>query len=389
MQTITWHISIKKIFEDNRINFVKQYWDKTRDICFESVQKILLCWDPASWFASFKCDDCWSLKQVPFSCKSRFCNSCWTPASDQRITRLVSRRPQHLHYFHLAFTIPSELRPFFRSNRSALSLLPKVASQAIFYFFKEKYNILPWILSVIHTFWAKLNRNPHVHLIITAWWFDPDDYYLPANFIPYRWILTSRKYYLLKHIKQRVYTNKPSTWKKRISLCNKLYKQKNSNDKAKSRYIYFSKKATSFTMVLTYVGRYLKRPTISQSRILSYDWEQVRFQYKDKYDWLSKVSTVPVLEFIWILIQHIPNKYFHMIYYHWIFANRCKNLYLWLLNTYFNNSSKTPEATIHSSYADRCYAYTWKDPRVCSCWWKYFLFAIIIPGYPPKYFDSS
>gem|GEM_PF-4604921 len=50
-----------------------------------------------------------------------------------------------------------------------------------------------------------------------------------------------------------------------------LFKQKDDSDKLKSWYIYFSKKATSFTVVLTYIGRYLKRPTISQSRILEYD----------------------------------------------------------------------------------------------------------------------
>jgi hypothetical protein len=388
MQTITWSISIKSIFKDNRTSFVDLYGDKTRSVCHDSVDKILSCRDLEHWFASFKCEDCNCIKQVAFSCKNRFCNSCWTPASDLRLANLVSRRPDDLHYFHLAFTIPKELRWFFRTHRRALSLLPKVATQAIMYFFKKKYKIKPWVLCVIHTFWAQLNRNPHVHLIVTAWWFCDEYYYKYVTFIPYEWVLASWKYYLLKEIKLRVYTHVKSRKLHRIKLCNILYQQKNDSDKLKSWYIYFSKKATSFTIVLTYIGRYLKRPTISQSRILEYDWSNVTYQYTDKYDNVDKTNTVSALKFIWLLIQHIPNKHFHMISYHGIFANRCKKLYLYLLRTYFYTGCMTAGPAIYTNYADRRYAYTWIDPRVCPCWGRYYLYSIIIPGYPPKYFDS-
>ena len=83
-----------------------------------------------------------------------------------------------------------------------------------------------------------------------------------------------------------------------IRLCNVLYSQKDDNDECKSWYIYFSDKATSFRRVLTYIGRYLKRPTISESRILKYDGGSVTFQYKDKYDNENKVLSVDAYEFI-------------------------------------------------------------------------------------------
>jgi len=201
MQITTWRISIKLIFEHNRYTFLSFYGDQTRDISKESVKKILWCRDSENWFASHKCDDCGDVKRVAFSCKCRFCNSCGTPQSDLRISRLIEWRPAHLHYFHLAFTIPEELRCFFKTHRRALVLLREVAVQAITYFYMKKYGAKPWVLAVIHTFWAKLNWNPHIHLIITAWWFKEDGVYKYIDFIPYLWVLASWKYYLLKRIK--------------------------------------------------------------------------------------------------------------------------------------------------------------------------------------------
>jgi hypothetical protein len=57
--------------------------------------------------------------------------------------RLLSWRPPHLQYYHLAFTIPEELRAFFKRHRITLQILPQVASQAICYFFKTKHKSKP------------------------------------------------------------------------------------------------------------------------------------------------------------------------------------------------------------------------------------------------------
>jgi len=139
--------------------------------------------------------------------------------------------------------------------------------------------------------------------------------------------------------------------------------------------------------VLSYIGRYLKRPIIAQSRILDYDGHNVTYSYKDKYDGEIKTITVSAIDFIWYIIQHIPNKFFKMIYYSWIFVNRSKNKYLKIINTYYNNQQKTPR--IAKNFRERIFIFTWKDPLKCSCWWYFHRYQIIIQWYKPKYFDSS
>jgi hypothetical protein len=59
------------------------------------------------------------------------------------MNHLLSRRPPHLHYYHLVFTIPEELRDFFKRHRKALKILPQVASQAIMYFFDTEHKSIP------------------------------------------------------------------------------------------------------------------------------------------------------------------------------------------------------------------------------------------------------
>ena len=213
---------------------------ETRDVCFESVNKVLACRDPRQWFATYQCDNCSHNNHIPFSCKSRFCNSCSVPQSDLWFNRLVSRWPDGVQHHHLAFTIPEELRNFFKRHRKALKILPQVASQAIQYHYWLQW-CKAWILAVIHTFGAKLNWNPHTHLIIIDWWFTNNYHYKKVPFIPYKLILTSWKKYLIKHLKEWSYKNLRNPQAK-IDLLNFLFSQKNDENNEKSRYIYFSEK---------------------------------------------------------------------------------------------------------------------------------------------------
>lgn len=255
-------------------------------------------------------------------------------------------------------------------------------------FFVKKYKCKPGIVSVIHTFWAKLNRNTHVHVILTAWWITPYGTFKNVGYIPFLWILASWKWYLLKALVDRVKEN--LSWEQQhneLLLLKHISNLKNYNNEDKSWYIYFSKKADSFQKVLSYIGRYLKRPVISQSRIKYYDWKNITFEYVDKYDQQTKEITTTGIEFIGLLLQHIPNKHFKMIYYSWVFASRVKkrNLKIIRAHTWKQECS----IKIAKSYRKRLYNLTWVD--ICKCWcgWIYYKSSITIPWYKTKYFDSS
>ncbi len=387
MEIITWHISIQSILESNRFSFKSTFSQHIREDSIKNVEKVLKCRTSQLGFITHKCNNCWELKHIYFSCKSRFCNSCGKRASDLWMNNLIERWPRGLHYYHLAFTIPEELRPFFKRHRHLLQLLPKVAYDSIQYCFR-KHKCKPWVLAVIHTFWAQLNRNPHVHCIVSSWWVTEYGYYKQIrDFIPYLLILSSRKTWLLKAMREWCFSFlSGERLQKEITLLGMLYQQKDSDDKEKSRYIYFSKRAESFQRVSSYIGRYLKRPVISQSRILDHHKWEVMYSYKDKYDNVSKNNIVSTDQFIGLLIQHIPSKGFPMIYYYGIFANRCKWKYLPIIEQYFHyeESIKTHPKLL----ADRMYKLIGIDILACDCWWRFCRWKRTIPWYKPHYYHD-
>jgi hypothetical protein len=388
MEITTWLISIKSIFENNRNIFKIQNENQIRKSTIDNVEKILKCWSMEAWFTSYRCNECWEVKHIPFTCKSRFCNSCSQPQSDIRMGKLVSRRPSWLLYKHIVFTIPEELRSFFKRHRSSLNILPYTASNAIMYFLKDQ-KVTPWILAVIHTFWAKLNRNPHTHLIVTEWAMHRKWYFKRNIFLTYKGIRESRTKFLVKNLKDRTYKNVP--WDKcfqEIRFLNDFYDYHSKISKEKTtRHVHFPPKPCSFIEIVGYVGRYVKRPVIAQSRILKYENDNVTFNYTDKRDKIVKDITCTAIEFMEFLLQHLPNRNFRMIYYYWIFSNRCKNKYLKIINIYYNNEQKMPR--IARNFRERMFMFTGKDFLKCGCWWCFHKYQTIISWYKPKYFDSS
>ena len=305
------------------------------------------------------------------------------------MTKIQSWWPQHLLYHHVTFTIPKELRVFFKRHRSALKILPSTAAWSIRYFVQKQQNIHLWILWVIHTFWSQLNRNPHTHLLVSHWWFRNDKSFQKKVFLPYKAIATSRTKLLIKFLKQRCRDNLAwDTLRSELRHLNEFYNYHSKITWKKSnRHVDFGWKPRKFKQIIWYLWRYLKRPAISQSRILSYKDNLITYKYIDKRDQKTKIITCSTLDFMWRLLQHLPNKHFHMVYYYGIFANRCKSWYLKILRTFFwNKETKLP--TIAQSFSERIYFFTWKNPLLCECWWIFCKYKITLPWYPTKYFDS-
>jgi hypothetical protein len=389
MEIITWNISIKSILESKRKMFLELHLGKIRKSTLKNIDKVLDCGtNLGAW--SYKCDRCWETKHVLFTCKSRFCNSCSKPQSDLRINKIFSRLPQWIRYNHLVFTIPFELRDFFKRHRKALYILPKTASDAICFFMKKQKKCIPWIIAVIHTFWARLNRNPHVHLLVTHWAFSlKHNTFLRDRYISYKAIRKSRTSMLVKNLKDRCYQN---GYYREISFLNTFYDYHSQKSWEKtSWYVYFSKLPTWFEHIIGYIGRYIKRPVIAQSRIINYEWDDITFCYIDKTEknfWeRMKYITCTDIEFLENLVQHIPNENFHMIYYYGIFANRVKHKYLPIINTLYPPHRSFFQT--QKNYRSRLRYRIDNDPFKCDCWWCFHKYARFIPWYPPWYIDTS
>jgi len=386
MEKITSNkISLKTIIINHFAYLVKWFIlqhpnRKIRDCVFDNICKILACNTWNMWFATFTCNKCWESHKQPFTCKSRFCVCCSKPASDKRYHKFISRRPQHLHTFHLFFTIPEELRRFFCVNRGckniALRILSKTASEVLYNFFLEYYKCKVWWVSIIHTFGADCKRNPHIHFLITAWWFCiknsnkrimVKDKYLPYNKLQAMW-----KYQLLTNCRIYGKTNfSTDIYKEFNKIIDFLFSQKNKYWDEKSWFVWVDKKISSFWIVLKYIWRYLKRPVIWESRIEEYDWEFVTFSYKDRQTKEKKNLKLLGHEFLLLICRHIPDKHFKMISYFGIFANRCRKETIAIIKKH--NNYKDNNYFVPITFSERSLFYFKTNPLLCKCWWEFLL----------------
>ena len=246
MKIIWWLISIKEILLDHRSAFQDLYPWLIRDTVFKNIDKVLKC-DQSLGKAVFKCSSCGARKFINFTFKSRFSTSCSKIISDKRINNLQNRLPRWIWYHHLVFTIPDGLWPFFKRHRNALKILPKTAANAILYFFNKKCHGIPWIVAVIHTFWEKLNWNSHVHLLDTHWYRSfKHNSFTTVNFskyfLPYEWVKTSRRTYLIKNLKSRCDQNlEGEICHQGKKFLNQFFEFHNKKWELSNRYCSFSK----------------------------------------------------------------------------------------------------------------------------------------------------
>jgi hypothetical protein len=241
-------------------------------------------------------------------------------------------------------------------------------------------------MSVIHTFGAQLNRNPHVHMIITNWAIHDSGIFKDNIFFPYEAIKRSWTRMLVRNLKDRcddnLHGDKLREEKRHIDNFYDYHSK--HTGKTTDRHCFFWP-PTSFYTIVGYIWRYVKRPVIAQSRILDVDDDSVTFNYVDKRDKETKNIICPTSQFIGLLLQHIPNKHFKMISYSGIFANRCKARYLRIINSFFWAPAKIP--AIPTSFSQRLFYFTGKDPLLCPCGGRFWKYMLSIPGYPEQFFD--
>lgn len=295
-----------------------QYTTNPRPSVMENIDRMINCGDPSFGGAMYNCPKCDNLKFVPFRCKSRFCPSCGNKYSIDR-TSSMAFKIINVPHRHLVFTIAKELRPFFLSDRSLLNcLFSAVQSVLISLFHKDNKSELftPGFILVLHTFGRDLKWNPHIHCLISEGGIGKSGLWRHKKHFNYVFLRKAFQTALLKKLANLL----PISFKQVISS---IYKnQKNGF------YIYAKPNKCNPNDVIKYIGRYLGRPVIATSRIDKYDTENdtVTFHYNRHEDDAYVEETLPSMDFIKRLIQHIPEKNFKQIRYYGIYARKKKDL---------------------------------------------------------------
>ena len=287
-----------------------QYTLHPRPVVMENIEKMVNCGDPSYGGTMYGCPHCGELKFSPFRCHSRFCPTCGAKYSLDRATAMSFKLIRCTHR-HCVFTIDEDLRHFFLEDRSLLNCLFSAVNSVIsrmFFELNKSKNFVPGFICVLHTFGRPLEWNPHIHCLITEGGFSDDSFWRTVKHFSYNYLRKAFQTALLNEMEAKI---GPSFKKVKSTIYDK-----DKND----FYVYAKPNLCDTDQVSKYVSRYLGRPVIALSRIDSYDGESVTFHYNKHEDNSFVRKTIPAMDFIKLLIQHIPDKQFKMIRYYGLYA---------------------------------------------------------------------
>ncbi len=260
-----------------------------------------------------KCDRCGRKVYVYHSCRNRSCPKCHRHQTERWLEKQCARLLP-CRYFLVTVTLPSELRPLARAHPQKLyRMLPSTAVAAL-----QKLALDPrylgariGCLAVLHTWTRAMLYHPHVHLLVTAGGLSADGT---------QWIPTKNPKYLVPEGALAVIF--------RAKLCAAVNKAKLLHlappQVWKKKWVVHCQPAGSGRKVLDYLGRYVFRIAITNSRLEQIENDQVTFRYRDSCSQKLRRLTLPALEFIARFLQHVLPPGCTKVRYYGIWSNSCR-----------------------------------------------------------------
>ncbi|MCK4828871.1 IS91 family transposase, partial [bacterium] len=326
MEIVSGKVKLRDIFLNNG-NWWKlfiKYRHLIRIPIIKNVLKLLVCRTSFLGFHTFICTKCGYTHKAPHSCKSRFCPSCGKKATDIWIQTKFKTLPQTA-WQHITFTLPARIQELFWLNRHLFNEIPLLAAN-ILKTLSNKQGFLPGIFLAVHTFGRDLKRNFHLHLSITKGGLSIADNLKLWIFKAYFYHDSIKKmwrYVVINLLRNQFKAGKLKLPKNLKHL--KSYQTFNSwlNVLYNITWVVeLSKPSKNMKRNVEYLGKYLKRPPIGETRIKSFINNIVTFTYIDHYTNSSQTMSLPALEFIQRLIAHIPDDYFRNIRYYGFLSNK-------------------------------------------------------------------
>lgn len=261
-----------------------------------------------------ECDHCGERCYTYHSCRNRHCPKC----EGDRTRRWLDVQQARLlpcPYFLLTFTLPSELRDLARSNqRSIYGILMTAAAQALQALAADPRYLgaRPGMIGVLHTWTRAMVYHPHVHLLVTAGGLTSDgknwkDTKNPSFLVPCRALAVI--------FRAKVRDALERAGLQTAELPRKVWHRK---------WVVHCQHAGTGYKVLEYLGRYLYRVAIANSRLERFEDNLVTFHYRDSETGVIRRCTLDAEAFISRFLQHVLPRNFAKVRSCGLFSPTCK-----------------------------------------------------------------
>lgn len=298
-------LRLADVLRRHAAGYLARFGDAVLPSHVRALRCILLCRTPAFGGHRARCTQCGREHVLYHSCRHRACPQCGRDATERWLSRqrdLLLPVP----YFHVVFTLPSELRRVVRSHqRVLLAVLCRAAYEALAALCGDPR----WLggsigaLAVLHTWTRTLGWHPHVHLLVPGGalapdgrtWLEPPAY-RKLYLVPQR-ALAKRFRGRFLALTRRVL---PNVTLPNIPWC--------------KRWVVHAKAAVQQPeRVLEYLGRYVHRTALTDKAIIGSTHKEVTFTFRDSQTHQRKTMTLSAYEFLRRFLQHVPPKGLHRV----------------------------------------------------------------------------
>jgi len=317
-----------------------------------------------------KCDHCGHLEISYNSCRNRHCPKCQTLAKEKWIDAR-SKDLLPVEYFHVVFTIPSELNTLVLLNRKVMyDLLFCSVSETLMELACDRKHLgaKPGVICILHTWGQNLMEHPHVHCIVTGGGLSPDGE---------SWVSCRKGFLLPVKVMSALFRGKfldllKDCFQKGILVFTGIsHLQNDFSVFLKCLYdkkwvVYCKNPFSGAEGVLQYLGRYTHRIAISNNRILASQNGYVSFLWRDYADGnRQKTMTLKTDEFIRRFLLHVLPLRYVRIRHFGLLANRNRNNSLTLCRKLLTNETIPKENIKKETWQEQFFRITGIDVTIC------------------------
>jgi hypothetical protein len=267
------------------------------------LEAILHCRTPALGGQLYECDHCGYRRYSYHSCGNRHCPKCH---GEQTRCWLEDQRERLLPcpYYLLTFTLPGALRPLARAHpKEVYGLVLRCAAESVQSLCADPKWLggQPSLLGVLHTWTRDLRYHPHAHFLVSAGGLSADGQ---------RWCEPlSPKFLVPVHALSRLFAAKLRDGLAAEGLLEQTPAALWKKGQLKG-WVVHAQPAGRGERVLEYLGRYVFRIAISNSRLETLEAGQVTFRYRDNATQELRHCTLSAPQFLERFLAHVLPKGF-------------------------------------------------------------------------------
>lgn len=311
---------IAEILEQSWDSFYSKYkeqLDKIRPNCNKEINKIIKCHNHDLGATVYYCEEDNEVYFCHHTCKGKLCSHCGIKSQKTKVLNIMSKCINTNHR-HITFTIPEDLRIWFRDDLYITNILYESVCDTIYSIvngkvsLKRKYDLkyMPGFFSFLHTFGRDLKFNPHIHVIFCEGLLDRNNNFKKINYLNYDAL--SKRFMKILLDKMETFFGKDKFYQTKRNMYKKYPNGFYVNNKLEDNGITFH----NYKDLISYVTRYCSRPAIAESRITSYDDENVNWYYIDHKDNKKYNVSEKIFDFIKRILMHLLPSNFKTIRYY-------------------------------------------------------------------------